>query len=168
LRRKLPDVLQFTEAKEILDAPCGDFNWFRHVELPPGVRYTGADIVPALIEANQKAFGDADTTFRVLDITQGDFPSADLWICRDCIQHLSTKDALAALENFRHSGIPYALMSTHPDCRFNGDMISGGYRQVNLRLPPFSLGEPLIVIDDYEAGAARRQMGLWSRDQIQP
>ena len=40
----------------LLDAPCGDFNWMRHVPLG-GVSYTGADVVPELIARNRRDYG---------------------------------------------------------------------------------------------------------------
>src|SRR4051812_27850000 len=33
IRRSLPGLLESVGARSLLDAPCGDFNWMRHVEL---------------------------------------------------------------------------------------------------------------------------------------
>ena len=45
LRRSLAKSLRRLNATVFLDAPCGDFNWMRHVELPDGTSYIGGDIV---------------------------------------------------------------------------------------------------------------------------
>src|SRR3982750_719346 len=38
VRSELPELLNKFGVRKLLDAPCGDFNWFRHVERP-GVHY---------------------------------------------------------------------------------------------------------------------------------
>src|SRR5206468_2605666 len=55
VRRELPGLLAAVGARTLLDAPCGDLNWIRHVELALD-RYIGADIVAALIERNKAMF----------------------------------------------------------------------------------------------------------------
>lgn len=45
LREQLPLLISRYRVRSMLDLPCGDFNWFRHVELPASVDYIGADIV---------------------------------------------------------------------------------------------------------------------------
>src|SRR5271154_3391946 len=49
LRAELPPLLKRLEATSLLDAPCGDATWIARADL--GVRLTGIDIVPDLIEA---------------------------------------------------------------------------------------------------------------------
>src|SRR2546430_12323487 len=34
--------------------------------------------------------------FRVYDITKDEFDPADVWLCKDCIQHLSNRDIMLA------------------------------------------------------------------------
>src|SRR5215471_8426304 len=48
LRAELPDLLKRLGAASLLDAPCGDGGWIAEVDL--GVRVTGVDIVPDLVE----------------------------------------------------------------------------------------------------------------------
>ena len=52
LQRELPALLRELNVREFLDAPCGDCNWIGELDWK-AVRYTGADVVPALIEANR-------------------------------------------------------------------------------------------------------------------
>ena len=52
---ELPGVLEELEVATLLDVPCGDFNWMRAVDLGH-VEYTGADIVPELVQNNARQF----------------------------------------------------------------------------------------------------------------
>jgi len=146
----------------MLDAPCGDYNWFRTVDRG-SVGYVGGDIVNALIELNQENYGDENTEFVHLDITQDDLPDVDLWMCRDCFIHLSFDLIQAALANFDRSNIPYLLVSTYPDVTENHDIPTGHVRNLNLMLPPFNFPEPLTSVDDTAEGFERRELGLWER-----
>lgn len=144
-----------------LDAPCGDYNWFSAVDREPGFEYIGADIVPALVERNQSHYGGARVRFMRLDIVRDPLPPVDLWMCRDCLFHLSNRDIFSVLANLLRSQIPLFLSTTHFECAGNKDMATGGYRFLNLELPPFQLGEPMEVIDDWIEGFPKRKMALW-------
>lgn len=157
LRRELPGLLKRFRIKKMLDAPCGDCNWISMVDLGD-VDYTGADIVPDLIESNKKRF--PGKKFIVLDIIHEDIPVADLVLCRDCFVHLKNTEVLKVLQNFKKSGIAYMLTSTYP-VAFNKQILTGHYRDINLQKPPFNLSEPLEKIADYAADGTERYMGLW-------
>ena len=80
---------------------------------PEGMHYIGADIVPELIAVLAKKYSDrAGHEFRVIDIVHDALPSADLWLCRAVLIHLSNADGLAVLRNFVASDIPYLLTTT--------------------------------------------------------
>ncbi|HEC15245.1 MAG TPA: class I SAM-dependent methyltransferase [Sedimenticola sp.] len=166
LRRELADLVRRLNIRRILDAPCGDFNWFRFVDLPPGTSYVGGDIVASLVACNQERYGDDTRTFCVIDIRHDLLPPSDLWICRDVLFHLSNADIRNALENFGQSDISYLLTSTHPTCRRNSDIPTGSYRDLNLEIEPFCFPPPVIRIDDWIDGFPVRQMGLWRREDL--
>ncbi|MET0213205.1 MAG: class I SAM-dependent methyltransferase, partial [Vicinamibacterales bacterium] len=86
----------------VLDAPCGDWNWMRHVDLSR-VNYVGVDVVLQVIESHNRMFTTKGVQFLRADIAQDTLPKADLIICRDCWVHLSFRDIAAVLENFRRS-----------------------------------------------------------------
>jgi len=111
LRSEMPSLLQKLGVSILLDLPCGDFNWMRHVDLT-GIRYMGADIVPTIVERNQARFGSDNRQFLQLNLLTDPLPSADLLFCRDCLVHLSLANIQVALDNIRHSGITY-LATTH-------------------------------------------------------
>ena len=166
LRRELPLLLHQLGVRRVLDAPCGDYTWFRLIPRPPEIHYIGADIVKPLIVKNREHYEDATTTFLPLDITRDPLPDADLWLCRDCFIHLSHADVGKALDNFLRSNIGYLLTTTYPECRRNRDIPTGHFRQLNLELAPFHFCPPSLYIEDWSAGRPVKKLGLWQREQL--
>ena len=166
IRDAIPRLVDELGVRTILDAPCGDFNWFRAIEWKTPVRYLGGDIVEDLVKRNRTLYGSDHTAFTVLDITRDVLPRADLWLCRDCLFHLSERDIFLTLARFIESDIAYLLTSNHSECELNRDIPTGAFRLLNLRLPPFSLGEPLRVIDDWIEGFPVRHLVLWKREAV--
>lgn len=161
IRKILPLLVRDLNVSVVFDAPCGDGNWMRSVAWGEGVKYIGADIVDALVERNQELSGNGATEFLNMDITTDDFPQAGLWLCRDCLIHFSYSDIWRAIKNFLKSDIPYLLASTCSDCHENRDISTGGARHINLQLPPFNFGKPLMVIMDRIPGDPWKQLALW-------
>jgi len=166
LRAKLPDLFQQFDIKSILDAPCGDHNWIRHVSRGD-VDYVGGDIVSELIDRNNEKFRNEHTRFIMLNIINNELPASDLWFCRDVLFHFSYADIIKTLENFVTSEIKYLFTTTHTKCTANLDILTGQFRLLNLRLAPFGLPEPIYLIDDWIEGFPERQMCLWTRETIQ-
>jgi len=166
LRSELPALFRRLGIHSLLDAPCGDFGWFRLMARDPNVTYIGGDIVPGLVSTNQQEFGDAHTRFEVIDITTDRLPKADLWLCRDCLFHFSHADIFSTLRNFVQSEIRYLLTTTHPQSWENTDIPTGSFRLLNLELPPFGFPEPAVRIDDWIEGHPVRQLALWDRASI--
>ena len=71
----LPALVKELGVRSLLDAPCGDFNWMRHVDLD-GVEYTGGDVVPELVARNRELYGAAGRRFVTLDLTRDPLPPA--------------------------------------------------------------------------------------------
>jgi hypothetical protein len=166
LRKSLTRYLHRLGVGTFLDAPCGDFNWMRHVSLPDGANYIGGDIVAPLVEALRREHADARHAFHVMDIVEEPLPAADLWMCRDVLFHLSNADVAKVLRNFAVSAIPYMLTTTYRFPRENDDIKSGGFRFLNLERAPFRLPKPLSSTPDFVAPEPPRHLGLWSRQQV--
>jgi hypothetical protein len=166
LRKSLTSYLRRLNIKVFLDAPCGDFNWMRHVPLPDGARYIGGDLVAPLVEELQRTQGDATHAFHKIDIVAGELPKADLWLCRDVLFHLPNDDIATVLENFVNSDIPHILTTTYDFPKRNVDVRAGGFRFINLRKAPFMLPRPLAKIPDFVAPEPPRYLALWSREQV--
>ena len=165
LRRSLPLLLQSLGVRSLIDAPCGDFNWLRHVEL--GIdSYLGVDIVAAIVERNQRSFAHGQKRrFIHADITRQVLPRADLILCRDCLVHLAFEEILQALRHFRHSGATYLLTTNFGSHRTNATIATGDWRPLNFETQPFGFPPPLrrLVEGCTEMGSiyADKSLSLW-------
>jgi hypothetical protein len=162
LREGLPRLLLELQASTLLDIPCGDFYWMSKVDLG-GISYTGADIVPSLVAANDAAYGGGDRRFLRLDLLKDVLPRADVLLCRECLGHLSNRMALDALRNIVGSGATYLLATTFPEQRENRDILAGEWRPINLELAPFYLPHPLALIREGNSDPQYRDrsLGAW-------
>lgn len=162
IRKTLPQLIKQFEITSILDAPCGDFNWMRLVDLA-GIAYTGIDIVPEVIEYNRERYETAARQFFVADITRDALPSTDLAIVRDVLIHLTNEQVAAAIKNICNSGVRYLLISNYASVPRNGNTFVGGLRLYDLYKEPFAtklkLPAPIRVFRDGD-GSMGRQMIL--------
>lgn len=170
LRAALPGLIAERAIASVLDIPCGDFHWLSRVDLE--VDYTGADIVPELVEANRRRHGGSRRRFVVLDATRDPLPEVDLILCRDLLIHLSLADSWAALRNFHRSGSRWLLTNHFAGREDNPDILSGDFRPVHLCQPPFRFPPPETVIAERSqlAGGAfaDRSMALWRLADLAP
>lgn len=169
LRAKLPGLFKKMLVRRVFDAPCGDFNWMRHVVRSCDIDYLGCDIVPGLIDRNSAQYQNERIHFIVANVITDEFPKADIWICRDCLIHFSFCDILATLENFARSEIDYLLTTTHiNNSGFrNLDIRTGDARVIDLFSAPFYLPiDYLDAIEDWQEPEVPRMMVLFSREQI--
>src|SRR5690606_7413973 len=109
--RELPELFDSFNVSTVLDIPCGDFHWMKHVDLSR-VDYTGADIVGDLIRRNSNLHSKNGVRFEKLDIITGELPKVDLVFCRDCLVHLSYEAIFGALNNICNSRSVYFLTTT--------------------------------------------------------
>jgi glycosyltransferase involved in cell wall biosynthesis len=169
LRTALSQLLSDLGVKSMLDVPCGDFNWMRLLDLP--IDYFGADIVPQLIEQNQKRYSRPGRAFAILDATKDPLPKADLVFARDLLVHLCEKDIWSALKNLANSGAKYLVATTFTSRNKNVDIETGQWRPLNLQRPPFSFPAPIRLINERceEGGRlwADKCLGVWKVSDLQ-
>lgn len=152
----------------IADAPCGDCNWMRHVNIG-SCRYIGYDIVQDLIERNREILG-SHKEFEHTNLIENIIEKVDLIICRDMLAHLTDEQIFKVLHNFKQSGSKYILMTTNLNSRENYPIArAGDWRKLNLELPPFNFPRPLAIIEEdtpfeWERGKC---LALWFLDDIQ-
>jgi len=162
LRQELPALFQRIGVRSILDLPCGDGHWMARVDLA-GISYTGADLLPELIDAN-RARGAAH--FEVLDLTVSPLPTADLLLCRDCLVHFSFADVARAVANIARSPITWFLTTTFPAEATNRDIMTGDWRPINLERPPFNLPPPAQLLSEGctegKGQFGDKSLGLWA------
>ena len=164
IRQKLPEIIKTYQIKTMLDIPCGDFGWMKYVDLS-GVHYTGADIVADLIEQNNRNYADESKSFKKLNVLKDPLPAADLIFCRDCFVHFSNEDIFIALEKIKVSSAGYLMTTTFTECEENVDIVTGDWRIINLQIPPFSLPEHVLILNEGctegDGTYADKSLGLW-------
>ena len=158
----------------------------------PRFRYTGVDVVPSIVEEDTRRFPElrfvhADVTDATTFIPRlsavGGQTRFDLVLTRALFYHLSNARILSALQNIKATGSTWLLATTH-NVRQNVDNASwlagerhgldeGGFRPVNLRLPPFNLPPPRWQVADSggeHVGAATQgqsqMIALWRLSEL--
>ena len=167
IRATIPKTVEKYHIRSVLDVPCGDFFWFKEMQLPIE-HYIGGDIVSSLIEENSKKFASATRSFRVIDITKDALPPSDLLLCRDLFIHLSNSLVICALRNIADAELTYLLVTHYPDIAENIDIHPGMHRGVNFCITPFNFPPPLEQLDDYAVGTQFRQLALWRIADLRP
>jgi hypothetical protein len=141
------------QIQNLVDLGCGDFNvgsrLRTHVQT-----YTGVDVVPELIEYNQKQFGEKDVAFRCLNIIDEDLPEGELCLIRQVLQHLSNAQIELVLPKLARYG--FVIVTEHvyegPGFKPNLDKPQGpGTRiprqsGVYLDAPPFNKKATLLRV----------------------
>jgi SAM-dependent methyltransferase len=96
--------------KSVVDIGCGDFRIARQF-ISDDIDYTGIDVVPTLIENNQRLYGRSNVRFLNIDATREDIPGADLCTIRQVLQHLSNNHIQSILSKCRK--FPHLIVSEH-------------------------------------------------------
>ncbi len=105
---QMPALLRKYYIRSINDAPCGDFNYMKEINLT-GIKYTGYDIVNELTELNIKKNKKKNLDFIHFDVVNEVLPFCDMILSRDMLIHFSYKDSLKTIENFKKTGAKYLL-----------------------------------------------------------
>ena len=147
MRQALTALIKRFGITAIADAPCGDLNWMKHVDIGD-CRYIGVDIVQELIENNKKLFGST-REFMHLNLIEDIIEKVDLIICRDMLAHLTDEQIFKVLKNFKQSGAKYLLATANLQSTGNTQISrAGDWRKLNLELPPFNFPRPLALIQE--------------------
>ncbi len=165
IRAALPGLLTDLGVKVLIDAPCGDFNWMQHVDLPVE-QYIGGDIVASMIERLNVEYANDHRSFIVLDLTKDELPKGDALFARDLLLHLSFADIDRVKAGFLRSECQYLITSNYPNIKVQFDILTGEARPVNLLRPPVNWPQPIRVVNDRAGEAMDRQMCVWHRDQF--
>ena len=159
LRRRLPALIDELGVASVLDVPCGDFHWMRHVvKERPQVDYTGCDIVPALVARLQGEFGSDRVRFVHCNAISDPLPRADLIVNRDFLIHMSFRDAKSVIANVKRSRSSWLLANTYRNIPRNQDIVTGQWRYIDLTKPPYGFPEPLLEIEEH---AEAKTIALW-------
>lgn len=170
LRVKLANLLKKLDVKTFLDAPCGDFNWIKHIDYEFD-QYIGIDIVEKIIIDNNAKYANEKYFFSCLDICRSPLPKMDLIFCRDVLVHLDYENSLAALKNFKSSGAKYLLTTTFTDREGNVDLKNEMiWRTLNLEKGPFDFPRPVYLLNEEctegDGNYADKSLGLWLLEDL--
>jgi SAM-dependent methyltransferase len=133
-------LARFMEANgisSVTDLGCGDWQFSRFIDWSR-VRYTGLDVVPAIIDQNAHLYAGPTIEFR-LHRSLKDLPGGDLLIAKEVLQHLPNETVLQYLTVIARR-YRFALLTNavEPAERANVDVDFGDWRPLRLDLAPFS------------------------------
>ena len=159
IRKSLPGLIRELDVSGLLDIGCGDFNWMKEIDLP--THYLGVDIVPEVIEANKARYGTENIDFVCLDACSAPIPSGyEMILCREVLFHLSFNDGLSIIDGIKESGATWLLTTTAPGRTDNKEIVSGGFRNIDLQKKPYCFPAPRRMLKD-DAVSANRNLGFW-------
>lgn len=96
--------------RHVVDLGCGDFQ-VGGIIAKHCSTYVGADVVPDVIEHNQKTHGSEAVSFRVVDITSEELPEGKICLIRQVLQHLSNDQVVSVLSKL--SGYESLFITEH-------------------------------------------------------
>ena len=163
VRTKVAEILHAYHVRTLNDAGCGDLAWMSMMDLE-AIDYVGYDIYERASWADLRQRG---YRLDILDIAANESRPADLVICRDVFIHLPNDMILPTLERFRRSAsllLTTSYTSDHNESemefsnfkRMNEPSLR--HRKLDLTLPPFNLGQPLVHIPE---DSPNKYLGLW-------
>jgi len=166
--RSLPAIVRAFGVRTFLDAPCGDFNWMRHVDLPVE-QYIGADVVPELIE-DARRYVAPGREFLVADLTADELPSVDMIFCRDGLVHMADELVMQAVANMKASGASLLFATTFYAMPKNTRGRTGGWRPINLQIEPFAFPPPILLLPERrfspDTPNSDKSLGLWYLQEL--
>jgi len=150
LRNWLAQIIPKLGVKNFVDAGCGDFNWMKVLKLD--VKYVGLDIIPRLIDNNNRLYRESSIKFELANICEDKIPTCDLIMVRDCLFHLSYEDINKFFINLARTEYKYLLTTSHiVESNFkNKDISSGYFRLINIFKPPFDFDKNNILDRVYD------------------
>lgn len=166
VRTWLPQLMRELDAKVLLDAPCGDFNWMSKTNLT-GIDYIGIDYDAehcreTKLKDSEPQYRPRSKTVLMLDLCMDRLPPAEVMLCRDFLQHLPNFMVSVVLRNFILSGIPWLVATSHDNTENDDIAEQGMFRALNLEAAPFNLPIPNKWIDDGQG----RILALWHRELV--
>jgi hypothetical protein len=137
----------FPAKQKAVDLGCGDFRVGSRI-IDSFDSYTACDVVPELVDFNQKYWRHLPVEFSVVDLVKDEIPTGDVLILRQVLQHLSNDDISKFTKSIPR-GFSYLLLTEHlpseNDFLANKDKVSGtdirlgSGSGVVLTQPPFNV-----------------------------
>lgn len=144
----LSKFIKDNNIKSVLDLGCGDWNWFKLINLN-GASYEGWDAHSDMIYLNNKNYGTDKIKFSTKDIITEEYPNVDLIICRDVLFHLNLNFSTKIVEKVKRAS-KYFISTSFNSKEINNNITAycsiknWGFTIINLNIEPFNLKEYLI------------------------
>ena len=161
IRAWFPKLVERYQIKSVYDAGCGECTWFPQITFKGPLAYTGAEIVPAVVQANRERY--PHLAFVSADVTETAPPPSDLIICRDVFVHLPIACIRQALARFKASGSAYLLATTMPGTGCSETVLAPGAWRI-LDMATFA-GQPVELHPD-SIQWPYKMCGLWHISSI--
>lgn len=143
-RQVLQQYFHDKQYETIIDLGCGDWQIMSLIDIPDDKVYKGFDLVESVIQYNKKNYAKNNVLFyQIKDLKE--LHAGDLLIVKDVVQHWPSDDIRYFIGNilpkYKFALITNCYYSANPDLNtnFNKDIEMGGFRPVDLTLPPFNL-----------------------------
>ena len=135
----LQRFMKDNNVKTIVDVGCGDWQFARYINWD-GVEYLGVDCVKSVLQRNIKRFAKDNVDFALGDLTNDEdlqhFPTADLYIVKDVLQHLPNRVVYRFLDDIKPK-VKYILVTNCCDqARDEDDADFGETRPLNSSKTP--------------------------------
>ena len=149
VRKLLTSFIKEHNIKSILDLGCGDWNWFKLVNICDA-SYEGWDAHPTMININKIRYGSDKVVFEVKDIITEDYPEVDLIICRDVLFHLDFKYSINVINKIKNKckyflSTSFNNIDTNTNIKKYCHIDNWGFYPINLHITPFNLKNEAIV-----------------------
>ena len=124
----------------VVDLGCGDWQFSRLIDWN-GIQYRGLDVVPGVIERNDRMFSASNVRFHHFSTTWSELPGADLLIAKDLLQHWSNSTILEFLPTLSRYRLSLVTNCVDPSGRptKNEDCPDGWFRYLDIRQSPFNV-----------------------------
>jgi hypothetical protein len=137
----------FQTKKKAVDLGCGDFRVGSRI-VDSFDSYIACDVVPELVDFNQRYWQHLPVEFRVVDLAKDEIPTGEVLILRQVLQHLSNDEIYKFIQRIPQ-GFRFLLLTEHlpseNDFLANRDKVTGtdirlgSGSGVVLTQPPFSM-----------------------------
>ena len=163
----LPGIWNELGIRRLADVPCGELFWMSLI-VDRLDYYFGGDVVPEVVEhARSRAPEWCD--LEVFDLLTDRLPDVDAIMVRDVLPLLSDRDIATVLDNVCRSSARYLFTTTYPG-KPSMDIVTGDFRGLDLTAAPYSLPEPLAMINEDIAWVspyfADKHLAVWEIQAI--
>ncbi len=127
----------------VVDLGCGDWQFSRFIDWS-GVQYVGIDVVDSVVQNNRSMFARPNIQFLLFETVE-QIPEADLFLCKDVIQHLSNATVRHYLGVLKKRFKYLLLTNDEWPTELNRDISDGDWRPIRLDQPPFLEIAPVVL-----------------------